>query len=197
LLPQNNMLQDYIKESIELQGQLLGDAGLATTFEKIVAAVTAAFVAGNKVLAAGNGGSAADAQHFTAEFMGKYKLSRRAYPAIALNTDTSIITAWSNDNSYDEIFKRQIEGIGKPGDVLFVFSTSGNSKNILLALAAAKKCGITAIAFLGRGGGAAKGLADLEIIIPSDNTPRIQEAHKLIYHSVAEEVEKLCSVKIE
>jgi len=187
------MLKDYFKESIALQKQLADDAGIAAAFDAAVGAVAAAFRSGNKVLAAGNGGSAADAQHFAAEFVGRYKLERKAFPAIALNTDASIITAWSNDYSYDEIFKRQIEAIGKPGDVLFVFTTSGNSKNILLALEAAKKMGIRTIAFLGRGGGRARGMADLEVIIPSENTPRIQEAQKLIYHGIAEEVEKICA----
>jgi len=186
------MLKDHIKESIGLQGRLLEDAGLHTTFDLVVDLVVAAFRSGNKVLAAGNGGSAADAQHFTAEFMGKYKMVRAAWPAIALTADSAIVTAWGNDHSYDGIFERQIEGLGKPGDVLFVFSTSGNSKNVLLALAAAKKINIATVAMLGNDGGKAKGLADHEVIIPSNNTARIQEAHKLIYHSLAEEIEKRC-----
>lgn len=190
------MLKDHIKESIDLEGQLLGDADLHSTFDRVVEAVVVSFRSGNKVLAAGNGGSAADAQHFTAEFMGKYKMAREAWPAIALTADSAIITAWANDHSYENIFQRQIEGLGKAGDVLFVFSTSGNSKNILLALAAAKKANITTVAFLGNGGGGAKGLADHEIIIPSNNVARVQEAHKLIYHSLAEEIEKRCVVAL-
>lgn len=184
------MLEDYIKESTALQNDLLKDKKAQAVFEKIVDAILASFRAGNKILVAGNGGSAADAQHFAAEFMGKYKLPRKAYPAVALSTDTSFLTAWSNDNGYDGVFERQIEGIGKPGDVLFVFSTSGNSKNVLQAFQAAKKIGIKTVALLGCGGGAAKSMADLEIVIPSNNTPRIQEMHTLICHSIAEEVEK-------
>lgn len=185
-----NKIEDYLKESIALQKKLLSDKKLSVNFSKAVNVTSDALYAGNKILAAGNGGSAADAQHFTTEFVGKYKMVRKAHPAFALSSDPSILTAWSNDNSFDEVFKRQIEAHGKPGDVLYVLSTSGNSKNILLAIKAAKKAGVFTIALLGSKGGKAKGMADLEIIVPSSNTPRIQEVHKLIFHSIAEEVEK-------
>jgi D-sedoheptulose 7-phosphate isomerase len=184
------MLAKYLKESIALQKKILGDRRIAKAFNEIVGATLAALRNGGKILVAGNGGSAADAQHFAAEFVAKYKIERRSHPAIALTTDTSILTAVGNDYVFDNIFSRQMEGLGRAGDILFVITTSGNSKNLIKALAAAKKRGVTTVALLGKKGGATKGLADHEIVIPSDNTPRIQEAQKTILHSIAEEVEK-------
>lgn len=183
-------MQKYIKESIALQEVLAGDEQLAAFFLDAVDAVVRALRAGNKILVAGNGGSAADAQHFAAEFVGKYKMKRAAYPAIALTTDTSILTAWSNDEGFEGVFERQIEALGRAGDVFFGISTSGNSENIVRALKAAKQRGVVAVALLGGDGGRTKGMADLEFIVPSKNTPRIQEVHTLILHSIAEEVEK-------
>lgn len=185
------MIKNYLEESREVQDALLKDETLPKLFAAAVDKIVETFNSGNKVLVAGNGGSAADAQHFAAEFMAKYKLTRKALPAISLTTDTSMITAWSNDIAFDGIFARQIEGLGKKGDVFIGITTSGNSKNILEALAAAKKLGMFTMAFLNQTGGKAKGIADLEFLIPSLNTPRIQEMHTLILHSIAEEVEKL------
>ena len=184
------MIKEYLKESQALQDVLLADDSLKGKFDLAVEKVLAAFASGNKVLVAGNGGSAADAQHFAGEFMGKYKLVRKPYPAIALTTDTSILTAWSNDNSFDGVFERQIEGLGKKGDIFFGITTSGNSKNVLQAFGVAKRSGIFTVALLGGDGGKAKGMADLEFIIPSKNIARIQEMHTLVLHSIAEETEK-------
>jgi D-sedoheptulose 7-phosphate isomerase len=184
------MINFYIQESIALHGELLKDASLPGKYAKVVEAVFDAFKRGNKVLVAGNGGSAADAQHFAAEFVGKYKMVRKAMPAISLTVDTSTLTAWSNDNSFDDVFARQMEALGKAGDIFFGISTSGNSKNILAAFAKAKEMKISTVALLGCDGGKTKGIADLEFIIPSKNTPRIQEMHTLILHSIAEEAEK-------
>ena len=183
-------MKEYIKESIVLQGALAEDQQLAIFFPSVVDKVFRALQAGNKVLVAGNGGSAADAQHFTAEFVGKYKMKRAAYPAIALTTDASILTAWSNDEGFEGVFERQVEALGRAGDVFFGISTSGNSENIIRAIKAAKQKKIIAVALLGGDGGRTKGMADLEFIVPSRNTPRVQEAHMLILHSIAEEVEK-------
>lgn len=183
-------MQEYIKESIALQEALVNNEQLAAFFSGAVDAVFRAMRAGNKVLVAGNGGSAADAQHFAAEFVGKYKIKRAAYAAIALTTDTSTLTAWSNDDGFEGVFERQLEALGKPGDVFFGISTSGNSGNIIRAIAAAKQKKIVTVALLGGDGGRTKGMADLEFVVPSKNTPRIQEAHTLILHSIAEEVEK-------
>lgn len=187
------MIKEYLAESQALAGVLAKDATLPQRFEKTVDTVVTAFKTGHKVLAAGNGGSAADAQHFSAEFVGKYKMVRDAYPAIALTTDVSVLTAWANDVAFEGIFERQIEGLGKKGDVFFGISTSGNSKNVIAALAKAKSMGLTTVAMLGGDGGQTKGMADIEFIIPSKNTPRIQEMHKLFLHSIAEEAEKRMS----
>lgn len=141
---------------------------------------------GHLLLIAGNGGSAAEAQHFSAEIVGRYLKERRGYPAIALTTDTSILTAVGNDYAFDTIFARQVEALGRAGDVFIGLSTSGNSENIIRALVEARSRGISTISLTGKGGGGMKGMADIDIIVPSDDTPRIQEAHLLIIHSICE-----------
>jgi len=146
--------------------------------------------AGHKILIMGNGGSAADAQHFAAEMVGRFLLERRALAAIALTTDTSILTAVGNDYGFDDIFKRQVEALAKPGDVLIGISTSGNSKNIKRAFAAGKNLGVKTIGLLGRDGGEIASLADLDLTVPSLETPRIQEAHLVMIHILCDLVEK-------
>ncbi|MDP3725507.1 MAG: D-sedoheptulose 7-phosphate isomerase [Nanoarchaeota archaeon] len=180
----------YFKESSDLKVKLQSDDGFIESVVKATEIIQEALHKGNKFLTAGNGGSAADAQHFATEFTGRFKRLRKAYPAIALTTDTSFLTAWSNDSSFDEVFERQIEALGKEGDVFFGISTSGNSKNILRGIEAAKKLNMKTIALLGRDGGATKGKADIEIVVPSNDTPRIQEVHILVIHSICEEIEK-------
>ncbi len=160
-------------------------AVLTQTVEKTVASVKA----GGKILVAGNGGSAAEAQHFAAELVGRYLKERRALPALALTTDTSILTALGNDYTFDIVFARQIEALGRSGDVLFVFSTSGNSRDIISAVAQAKKQGLLTVSFLGGTGGKLAGTCDLEFIVPSTETPRIQEMHLLLVHSISEALE--------
>ncbi|MEW6418486.1 MAG: D-sedoheptulose 7-phosphate isomerase [Nitrospirota bacterium] len=144
----------------------------------------------HKILVCGNGGSAADAQHFAAEFIGRFETERKALPAIALTVDTSILTALGNDYGYDTIFSRQIEGIGLPGDTMIGISTSGNSKNVLLAVEAAKRRGVKSIGLLGRDGGKLAPIVDIPIIIPHPVTARIQEAHIFIIHFWASFVER-------
>jgi len=144
---------------------------------------------GNKIMLAGNGGSAADCQHIAAEFVGRFKLERKSYPAIALTTDTSIITAIANDYSFDTIFSRQVQGLGKKGDILFGISTSGNSANIISAVEVAKKRSIFTVGLLGKDGGALKCLVDLPITVPVQNTARVQECHILIGHIICDIVE--------
>ena len=146
--------------------------------------------AGQKILIMGNGGSAADAQHFAAEMVGRFLLERRALPAIALTTDTSILTAIGNDYGFDDIFKRQVEALAKPDDVLIGISTSGNSKNIKRAFAAGKNLGVKTIGLLGRDGGEIASLSDLDLTVPSLETPRIQEAHLVMIHILCDLVEK-------
>lgn len=145
---------------------------------------------GKKLLIMGNGGSAADAQHFAAEIVGRFKMERRALPAIALTTDTSALTAIGNDYGFDRIFSRQVEAFAQPGDLVVGISTSGNSPNVALALKAAKDAGCRSIALLGRDGGAIKELADIAIIIPSNDTPRIQEGHITTIHILCDLLEK-------
>jgi D-sedoheptulose 7-phosphate isomerase len=149
---------------------------------------------GGKILACGNGGSAADAQHFAAELVGRFERERRELGAIALTTDSSILTAIGNDYGYDEIFSKQVRALGKAEDVLLAISTSGNSKNVILAIAAAKKIGMKVVAFTGKGGGQMKeilGQEDIHICVPSDRTARIQETHLLLLHCLCDGIDHL------
>lgn len=145
---------------------------------------------GHKLLIMGNGGSAADAQHFAAEMVGRFLMERKALPAIALTTDTSILTAVGNDYGFDEIFKRQVEALAGSGDVLIGISTSGNSLNIKRALEAGKKIGAGTIGLLGRDGGEIGPMVDLNLTVPSFETPRIQEAQLIIIHILCDLIEK-------
>jgi D-sedoheptulose 7-phosphate isomerase len=140
--------------------------------------------AGGKFLIMGNGGSAADAQHIAAELVGRYKAERPGLPAIALSTDTSIITAWSNDYAFDTVFSRQVETLARPGDVVWGISTSGNSVNVVTAFAAARSMGVTTFGLLGGDGGQLASLSDMAIIVPLAATDQIQTAHMLIYHAI-------------
>lgn len=141
-----------------------------------------ALKAGKKIIACGNGGSAAEAQHLTTELVGRYFKNRRSLPAVALTSDGTLVTCIGNDYGYDHVFSRQIEGVGQPGDVVVVLTSSGNSANILLALDAAKKLGLETIALLGRGGGKAKGKATCEIIVPGQSGAAAQECHLFLIH---------------
>lgn len=152
---------------------------------------------GNKVMFCGNGGSAADSQHLAAELVGRYKINRPALNSIALTTDTSILTAVGNDFGYDTIFERQVEGLGKKGDVLIGLSTSGNSKNVLLAMDKAKSMGISTVAMTGEKGGKMKENADFAINVPSDVTNHIQEMHIAVGHIICGIIEKECAPKVK
>ncbi len=141
---------------------------------------------GKKVLLFGNGGSAADAQHIAAELTGRYKTERRGLPGIALTTDTSALTAIGNDYGYDRVFDRQVESLAQEGDVLIGISTSGNSKNVINAFKVGKEIGCKIIGLSGRDGGAMNNLCDVNLIVPSDDTPRIQEMHILFGHTICQ-----------
>ena len=156
---------------------------------QLVDLVARALAADGKVLFFGNGGSAATAQHAAAEFVGRYERERRALPAIALSTDTSILTAVANDYGFDRVFERQINGLAKAGDVAIALSTSGKSQNVLRGLRAAKARGVTTAALLGQGGGPARRLADLPIVVPSSRVPLIQETHDVIVHILCEAID--------
>ena len=163
--------------------------GFAGLIEDAARRVTACYRAGGKVLIMGNGGSAADAQHFAAELVGRYRRERRALPALALTTDTSILTAVSNDYAFADVFRRQIEAHAQKGDVVFGLSTSGNSENVCRAMELARQRGAVTIALAGGSGGRLRDLADLALVAPSSETPRIQEAHIAIIHIVCDLVE--------
>ena len=145
---------------------------------------------GNKILLCGNGGSAADAQHIAAELTGRYKIERKGLAGIALNTDTSALTAIANDYGYDRIFDRQVEALVREGDLLIGISTSGNSLNVLSALLLAKEMGAKTLGFSGKGGGKLNFACDLNLVVPSDDTPRIQEMHILIGHILCQAVDE-------
>jgi phosphoheptose isomerase len=168
-------------------------AGLESLIEAAAAMIAAALLSGHKLLACGNGGSAADASHLTTEFVARYDRERRAYPAISLAAHGGDLTAISNDYSFAELFARQVKAFGLPGDVLVVFTTSGKSENVLRALRAAKEMGVKTIAFLGRDGGLCAGLADVELLVAGTITARIQEGHKFLLHTICELVEEQIS----
>jgi len=159
-------------------------------FERIATAVVGALHSGGKILTCGNGGSAADALHLAEELVGRYNRDRRSLPAVCLNADPTLLTCIANDFGFDDLFARQVEGLATQSDVLVCFSSSGNSRNIVRVLDAARKQEVKSIAFLGKGGGQSKGKADLELIVASSDTARIQEAHTLLLHALLERVEQ-------
>ena len=161
-----------------------------TEIQKTIDSIIHCLNSGKKIIVFGNGGSAADSQHMVAEFLGRFMKDRKSLPAISLTTDTSTITSLSNDYSYDIVFSRQCESLVESGDVVIGISTSGNSLNVINGLKTSHKNGATTIAFLGNDGGQIKNVADIPIIVNSSSTPRIQEAHRTIYHIICELVEK-------
>jgi phosphoheptose isomerase len=165
-------------------------AGLESQMEAAAEMIAAALLSGQKLLACGNGGSAADASHLTTEFVVRFDRQRRGYPAISLCTHGGDLTAMSNDYSFAELFARQVHAYAKPGDVLAVFTTSGQSENVLRALMTAKELGVKTIAFLGRDGGKCAGLADVELLVEGKSTARIQEGHKFLLHTICELAEE-------
>ncbi len=185
-----SQIQSIIESSIEVKQALLKDEQLMLQLEKTVDAITHAFKKGNAVYFAGNGGSAADAQHLAAEFSGRFYKDRKALPSDALHCNSSYLTAVANDYSYDVIYARLLEGLAKSGDVLVGISTSGNSANIVKAFEMAKSIGVVTVGFTGATGGKMKTLSDFLINIPSTTTPRIQESHILVGHIICELVEE-------
>lgn len=183
---------ETVREQLAEQRGLLErmESELAGGIADAVHMLAETFSAGNKMLIMGNGGSAADAQHFAAELVGRFMLERRALPAIALTTDSSALTAIGNDYGFDRIFTRQVEALATPGDLVVGISTSGNSANIALALQDARKAGCRTIALLGRGGGTIREMVDLPLVIPSSVTPRIQEGHITVIHILCDLLER-------
>ncbi len=184
-----NFIKSKIEESISLKTSLLSNTEILNAVNKTINEIVTCYNAGGKVLWCGNGGSAADAQHLAAELSGRFYYDRPPLFSEALHVNTSYITAVANDYSYDIIYSRLVEAMGKKGDVLIGLSTSGNSANVIKALEKANEMGITTIAFTGKTGGKMNGIGKYLINIPSTDTPRIQECHMLLGHTICELVE--------
>jgi D-sedoheptulose 7-phosphate isomerase len=180
------MMQKDIQNSLEASRQMveqcLADQALQAALVKAVDCCVNALKSGGKLMFAGNGGSAAEAQHFSAEMVGRFLIERKPLASVALSTDTSALTAIGNDYRYDQVFSRQVEALGRSGDVLIVLSTSGRSKNILAAMRAAAALGVATIAFTGREPREIGALADVVLNVPSSHTPQIQEGHLILGH---------------
>jgi D-sedoheptulose 7-phosphate isomerase len=183
-------IRQSIQASIAVKERLLGDGELVLALAKVSGILVEALNQGHKVLLFGNGGSAADAQHIAAELVGRFAFDRPPLPALALSVNPSCVTAIGNDYGFDVVFARQIEALGRPGDVAIGISTSGNSPNVLHAVSVAKKMRLRSVALTGCTGGKLKGVVDHCICVPSNETPRIQECHILIGHIISELVEQ-------
>lgn len=181
----NNVINEQIKNL-----EALRNSNYNEKIESISNILIKCLKNGNKILIAGNGGSASDAQHFAGEIVGRFLLERKGLSCVCLNTDTSVMTCVANDYGYEDVFARQIEGIGQKGDVFIGISTSGNSKNIVKAVEKSKEMGITTIGFLGKDGGNLKGMVDEDLVIPYKSTARVQEHHIMSIHLICEIVEK-------
>ena len=185
-----NYIKNEIKKSFETKQNIYNDEELLNKIEQLSKLCIKLYQGSNKTILAGNGGSAADAQHIAAELVGRYGFDRPSIPSLALTTDTSNLTAIGNDYGYDKVFSRQLEGMGQKGDIFIGISTSGNSINIINAFNSARDKGIMTVALVGKDGGKMAQLADISLIVPSDSTPRIQESHILIGHILCDIIEK-------
>jgi D-sedoheptulose 7-phosphate isomerase len=185
-----DLIAAHLKLSLAALERANGDAAMLATAGSITDAIIAALRAGKKLLIIGNGGSAADAQHIAAEIVGRYKKDRPGYAAIALTTDTSALTAITNDYGFEQVFSRQVEGLGQRGDVLLALSTSGRSPNILAALRKAREQGLVTIGFTGTRGEAMGADCDHLLIAPCDDTPVIQQIHLAVAHGICDEIEQ-------
>ena len=177
-------IKKFLNESADLKRQVADT--LAPQILEAINTVRNSFQSGGKLLLMGNGGSASDAQHIAAEFIGRYKLERKPVPAIALTVDSSILTCVGNDYGFDSIFERQVQGLARKEDTVIGISTSGNSENVVRGIAAAKDIGAATIGLLGKGGGTLKDMVDVSIVVPSSDTARIQEVHITIGHIICE-----------
>jgi D-sedoheptulose 7-phosphate isomerase len=180
----------HLRQSLAALERANSDVALLATARAIATAMIEALRSGNKILLIGNGGSAADAQHIAAEIIGRYKQDRPAFAAVALTTDTSALTAIANDYGFEQVFARQVEGVGKRGDVLLAFSTSGRSPNILAALRTARARGLVTIGFTGSKGETLGALCDHLLVSPSDDTPIVQQVHLAVAHGICDEIEQ-------
>jgi D-sedoheptulose 7-phosphate isomerase len=189
LRTQDDMVAEHFRRSCETLSRAAEDADMRAAIHAIAAVVAEAFRAGHKLLIAGNGGSAADAQHIAGEFLSRLNFDRNPLPAIALTTDSSVLTAIGNDYGFERTFERQVRGLGKPGDVFIAISTSGRSPNVIAALQAAREGGLTTIGFTGTAGGPMQPLCDHCLVAPSAETPLIQQIHIVAAHAICGLVE--------
>jgi D-sedoheptulose 7-phosphate isomerase len=187
---ESDFVAGYFRDSVSAMERAAGDEKLHATVRAIAGLIEKIFRSGNKLMLAGNGGSAADAQHIAAELICRFNFNRAPLPAIALSTDTSVLTAIGNDLGFEQVFERQLRGLGQRGDGFIAISTSGTSPNILAALRAARELGIAAIGFTGAGGGLMKDLCDLCLLAPANETPFIQQIHITAAHVVCDLVER-------
>ena len=185
-MPVPDWMRRHLDDHVAVAGAL---SDLVPDIERVGAALVAAFEGGGTLYTLGNGGSAADAQHFTGEVIGHYKRDRRPLPAVTLSTDATVMTCIANDYSYDDVFSRQVEALARPGDVVCAFTTSGNSPNVVAALAQARRQGAQTVLFGGGSGGDCLQHADLALVVPSTATPRIQEMHTLMMHVISETID--------
>jgi D-sedoheptulose 7-phosphate isomerase len=183
-------IKDQIKKSYETKQDIYNNDELLNKIEDVAKKCVALYKTDKKTILAGNGGSAADAQHIAAELVGRYGFDRPSIPSLALTTDTSNLTAIGNDYGYDQVFSRQLDGMGQSGDIFIGISTSGNSQNLINAFKVAKKKNILSVALVGKDGGEMAKMADIPLVVPSDSTPRIQESHILIGHIICDIIEK-------
>lgn len=183
-------IKSIIQSSIDVKNTILDDRSYVDKIDNCCNLITQALQDGKKILFCGNGGSAADAQHLAAEFSGRFYIDRKALPAEALHVNTSYLTAVANDYGYDHVYSRIVNGIANEGDLLVALSTSGNSTNIINALEKAKEKGMITIGFTGRSGGKMREICDVLLNVPSDDTPRIQEAHIMTGHIICQLVEE-------
>ena len=182
-----DIIVNIFKESSQLKDSFVNEN--LTRIVRVIEAITAALKTGNKILIFGNGGSAADAQHLAAEFVNRFLIERPPLPAIALSTDTSIITSIGNDYDFSEVFSKQIRAIGHAGDIAWGISTSGTSKNIIKGLEQAKKMGLITIGMTGKDGGSIAGMVDYSLNVASSSTPRVQEVHITVGHVICQMVD--------
>jgi len=185
-----NYIKNQVQLSFETKQAIYKNNELLDSIENVSKLCVELYKNNKKTILAGNGGSAADAQHIAAEMVGRYGFDRPSLPSLALTTDTSALTAIGNDYGYDKVFSRQLEGMGQEGDLFIGISTSGNSENIINAFKSAKEKNITTVALTGRDGGEMAIIADIALIVPSESTPRIQESHILIGHIICDIIEK-------
>ena len=191
-MPDESFVAQHFQRSVETLERAAGDRDLRAAIVAIADAIVAAMRGGGKLLIAGNGGSAADAQHIAGEFLSRLRFDRHPLPAIALTTDSSVLTAVGNDYGYEQVFERQLRGLGRKGDVFIAISTSGKSPNVLAALRAARDIGVVTVGFTGTAPGAAvmRPLCDYMLAAPTDDTPLIQQLHITAAHAICEIVER-------